>query len=41
MGVHGEVSLGVCDLKYRRKATRMMVKSGAALMSGSKENDNG
>jgi hypothetical protein len=31
----------VCDVKYKRKAARMMVKSGAALMSGSGRNDGG
>lgn len=29
----GGLSLGVCDVKYRSKATQMMERSGAALMS--------
>jgi hypothetical protein len=34
-GMHEEVSLWVCvcDLLYRKKAVRIMVRSGAALMS--------
>ncbi len=38
-GMHGEVFLWVCDLLYRRKAVRMMVRSGAALMSRNGGND--
>jgi hypothetical protein len=34
----GGLSLGVSDMKYRSEATRMMVRSGAALMSGSERN---
>jgi hypothetical protein len=41
MGVHGEVSVCVCDLNYRKKAARMMVRSGATMMSGSGEDDGG
>jgi hypothetical protein len=37
----GGLSLSVCDMKYRNKAVRMMVRSGAALMSGSGVNDGG
>jgi hypothetical protein len=39
MGVHGEVSLCVCDLNYRNEAAQMMVRSEAALMSGSGKKD--
>ncbi len=35
----GGLSLGVCDLLYRRKAARMMARSGTALMSRSGGND--
>ncbi len=35
----GGLSLGVCDLLYRRKAALMMVRSGAALKSQSGGND--
>ncbi len=35
----GGLSLGVCDLWYKRKAARMMVKNGAALMSRNGGND--
>jgi len=31
--------MGVCDLLYSRKATRMMVRSGVALMSRNGGND--
>jgi hypothetical protein len=31
----------VCDMEYRTKAAQMMVRSGAALMNGSKGNDDG
>ncbi len=29
----GGLSLGVCETLYRKEATQMMVRSGAALMS--------
>jgi hypothetical protein len=37
----GGLSLGVCDMKYRKEAMRMMVRSGSALMRGSARNDGG
>jgi hypothetical protein len=37
----GGLSLGVCDMKYRKEAAQMMVRSGAALMSRSGRNYGG
>jgi hypothetical protein len=39
--MHGGLSLGVCDMKDRSEAARMMVRSGAALMRGGGRNDGG
>ncbi len=33
----GGLSLGVCDLLYMKKAARMMIRRGAALMSRKRE----
>jgi len=37
--MHGGFSLGVCDMKDRNEATRMMVRNGAALIRGGGSND--
>ncbi len=37
----GSLFLGVCDMKYRSEATRMMVRSGTTLMNRSGRNADG